>query len=204
MNLRDYPEGKSYLVNTIPFHNLDPELDISLLETQVDYCKSQKCDLIIVSFHWGLEFELYPMQNQIDIAHHIAEYGADLIVSHHAHVVQPWEYYKTRRDPDRIVPILYGQGNLSSLFSIPCSVLSLIANFKITKGTINNEEKTLIEDIEITPVFQLECIENGKPYLCIEKLCDFMIKNIKDKELKNHINEIAEYAALACGDIKDC
>jgi len=119
-------------------------------------------------------------------------------------VIQPWEYYKSKQDPDRIVPILYGQGNLSALFSIPCSVLSLIANFKITKGIINGEEKALIEEMKITPVFQLECQENEKPYLCIEKLDEFIKKDISDKELKNHISEIARYTALACGDIKDC
>jgi len=58
--------------------------------------------------------------------------------------------------------------------------------------------------MKITPVFQLECQENEKPYLCIEKLCDFMKKDISDKELKKHISEIARYTALACGDIKDC
>lgn len=201
VNLREFPDGKDYLVNMIPFHNLKPDPDTSFLEAQIGYCKSQKCDLTIVTLHWGIEFELYPLQSQIDMAHYIAEYGADLIISHHTHVIQPYEYYQTKRDPDRIVPILYGQGNLSSILSVPHLVLSTIANFKIVKGMINGKKQCFIEDMEITPVFQIENQDNEESYICIEKLKEFSKKNIKDPELKSYVQKITDYATLACGEI---
>jgi len=62
--------------------------DIEKYRTQVDY--------IIVNFHWGIEKAEYPGLDQIQFAHSVIDYGADLIVGHHPHVLQGIEKYKTK------------------------------------------------------------------------------------------------------------
>jgi len=54
----------------------------------------QTADLVIVSFHWGEEYVEQPNQRQIELAHLAIDSGADLIIGHHPHWIQPVEVYK--------------------------------------------------------------------------------------------------------------
>jgi len=51
-------------------------------------------DFISVNLHWGYEKENYPDTSQVKFAHKIIDYGADLIVGHHPHVLQGVERYR--------------------------------------------------------------------------------------------------------------
>ena len=197
-NNRPFPKGKDYLVNFIPFHRFQGKVDVSLLEEQIFYCSSQDCDFIIVSLHWGMEFEFFPRQDQIDIAHHLIECGADAIISHHTHNIQPYEFYQTSRDPHRKAPIFFGLGNFSSLWSKPHLALSLIANFVVVKGHVDNSPKTLVERVNVSPVLQMEYECKKSPYLQIEKLSD-LIKSAHSKSRGKYINEAGQYADLVLG-----
>ena len=131
-----------------------------------------------------MEFEFFPRRYQVDIAHQLIENGADAIISHHNHNIQPYEIYQTQRDPYRKAPIFYGLGNLSSFWSAPHLALSLIANFDVVKGHINGSPKTLIACVSATPVVQMEydCKKKAM-YLEIEKLSD-LIKSTHDESKK--------------------
>ena len=50
-------------------------------------------DLVIVSFHWGNEYETKHNQNQEALAHAVIDAGADLVIGHHPHVAQEIEEY---------------------------------------------------------------------------------------------------------------
>lgn len=49
----------------------------------------KKADLIVVSLHWGNEYETTHNLNQEKIAKTLIDAGAQLIIGHHPHVVQP-------------------------------------------------------------------------------------------------------------------
>lgn len=53
-----------------------------------------QANVIIVSMHWGEEYQAYASAEQKRIAHALIDAGADLIVGHHPHVVQEFERYK--------------------------------------------------------------------------------------------------------------
>lgn len=53
-------------------------------------------DIVIVSFHFGDEYKKEPNAYQKSIAHKTIDYGADLVVGHHPHVVEPIEKYKDK------------------------------------------------------------------------------------------------------------
>ncbi|MBI5969851.1 MAG: CapA family protein [Deltaproteobacteria bacterium] len=63
-----------------------------------------KADVVIVSLHWGAEYENTPTDKQRETAHKIIDAGADLLIGHHPHVMQGIEIYK-----DKI--IAYSLGN---------------------------------------------------------------------------------------------
>ena len=54
----------------------------------------QKVDLLIVSVHWGIERQTLPSVRQKMLAKKIIDAGADMIIGHHPHVLQPVEVYK--------------------------------------------------------------------------------------------------------------
>ena len=59
---------------------------------------------IIVLVHMGFEFNPYPMPFDIDLAHRCIDFGADLVIGHHPHIIQPKEVYKGKN-------IYYSLGN---------------------------------------------------------------------------------------------
>lgn len=70
-------------------------------ETHANYVKDgiaalreQGADLVIVSCHWGIEGDHYANGYQVDMAHQIIDWGADLLIGTHPHVLQGVELYK--------------------------------------------------------------------------------------------------------------
>lgn len=69
-------------------------------------------DLVVVSLHWGDEYATSPTTWQRRVASELIEAGADVLLGHHPHVLQPIERYITR-DKRRGL-IVYSLGNFIS------------------------------------------------------------------------------------------
>ena len=67
--------------------------------------RDQPRALIVVSLHWGVEFQAAPLSWQRQLAHDLVDGGADLIFGHGPHTVQPTEFYAE-------AAIVYSAGNL--------------------------------------------------------------------------------------------
>lgn len=50
-----------------------------------------EADVVIVLAHWGYEYHLWPDPSQEQMAHLLLAAGADAVIGHHPHVVQPVE-----------------------------------------------------------------------------------------------------------------
>ena len=75
------------------------------VRTDIDTCKGAGCDLILGFMHWGtVEYLTEPEEWEVELAHDMAEWGCDLIVGGHAHILQRMEYYND-------VPVFYSMGN---------------------------------------------------------------------------------------------
>lgn len=66
------------------------------MKIMLDDIKSyrSKVDVLVISLHWGVEYEKEPSKNQIKVAHTLIDAGADVILGHHPHVMQGIEFYK--------------------------------------------------------------------------------------------------------------
>ena len=53
-------------------------------------------DLVVVSFHWGAELMTAAKDYQVELGHQAIDWGADLVLGHHPHVLQEIEVYKGR------------------------------------------------------------------------------------------------------------
>lgn len=79
-------------------------LEEELIITQCKELK-EKVDILIVNFHWGYEYEIYPLPVHRKLSHKLIDENlVDCIIGHHAHVIQAKEIYNK-------VNIYYGLGN---------------------------------------------------------------------------------------------
>ena len=101
--------------------------------------KAAQVDVCVISLHWGDEYVNVPSMYQMDLGHRLIDAGADIIVGHHPHVVQPVESYKNGL-------IFYSLGNF--LFDI-------LWTRNVRTGAIARVRLsgTGIESYELMPVF---------------------------------------------------
>ena len=149
-----------------------------------------KVDYIIISLHWGDEYINLPSISQISFAHDIIDAGADIILGHHPHVLQPVEKYKGGI-------IAYSLGNFVSDMCSEITKKSMILKIIFKQNQINKVE---LIPIYINKNYQPEISTNKEikkyPYnlLQTEELLN-LVKNTNYKEtLKNSIwNDRHEY-----------
>ena len=80
-------------------------LEVSRILADARAARQAGSDLTVVSLHWGAEYQHAPTPGQRWIADRLTESGlVDLIVGHHAHVVQPI-------GRSNGIPVVYGMGN---------------------------------------------------------------------------------------------
>lgn len=78
------------------------------IEADARTARAHGADLVVVSIHWGTEYQQAPTQDQLNLATALLRSGTvDLIVGAHAHVVQPCQKIDGRY-------VLYGMGNFLS------------------------------------------------------------------------------------------
>ena len=73
---------------------------------------ARQADAVVVSVHWGIEYEQQPREAEVALAHRLAEAGALVVLGHHPHVLQPVELYP--RADGRTALIAYSLGNFVS------------------------------------------------------------------------------------------
>lgn len=91
--------------------------------------------IVIVSFHWGNETYYTPTNNQIKMGKVAVDAGADLVLGHHSHRIQPIVQYKG-------VYICYSLGNFCFAGNNkPSDMSSFIfqTRFRVKNGAVSNE-----------------------------------------------------------------
>jgi poly-gamma-glutamate capsule biosynthesis protein CapA/YwtB (metallophosphatase superfamily) len=73
---------------------------------------AEKADAVVVSLHWGVEYQTQPRAQEVELAHALADAGALVVLGHHPHVLQPVELY--RRGDGRTAVVAYSLGNFVS------------------------------------------------------------------------------------------
>ena len=78
-------------------------LGMATLKQAVEGARSQ-CDGLVVYLHWGCEWVHDPAPDQLRLARHAIDCGADAVIGSHSHTIQSYEQYRGRW-------IFYGLGN---------------------------------------------------------------------------------------------
>jgi poly-gamma-glutamate synthesis protein (capsule biosynthesis protein) len=95
----------------------------------------------------------------------LEECGVDVIIGNHPHVIQPiekYDYIDIISKKKKTGLIAYSLGNLVADFNTKNSLLSCLLKFKFLKGTQNGQEKTIISDLKIKPIYTFKEYHDGK------------------------------------------
>ena len=108
--------------------------------------QEQGAQIIIASFHWGIERANIPNETQVKLAHSAIDHGADLVLGHHPHVLQGIETYKGKNIVYSLANFCFG-GNSS-----PSDMDSMIyqQTFTLEDGELTEENVTNIIPVKVS------------------------------------------------------
>lgn len=66
---------------------------IARVPGDIQALRDEGCEVVIVSYHWGDELDYAPNNNQVRLGRATVDAGADLVIGHHSHRINPIEYY---------------------------------------------------------------------------------------------------------------
>lgn len=142
------PADKPYLVNRI-----DPEQ----IAEDIKESKAQGAEFVIVSLHFGMEYQRKPNEQQIKIANQVLQDGADVILGSHPHVLQHMEKVKVA-GKDKL--IIYSMGNFISNQSDPHTDEGIVLYFDVEKDP--KTKQVQLKETSYLPTFVHKYHENGK------------------------------------------
>ncbi|MCP8616402.1 CapA family protein [Salirhabdus salicampi] len=96
------PNDKPYLVQYLDQEKMVK--DIKALKPNVDF--------VVVSLHFGMEYQRFANDAQVLLADEISKAGADVIIGHHPHVLQPVDWLE--QEDGHKTFIIYSLGNFLS------------------------------------------------------------------------------------------
>jgi len=155
------PQGKEYLVSITEQKQMREE--IVHLRSLVD--------VLVVSMHWGTEYQLTISEAQEEIAELIADAGADIIFGHHPHVLQKYdEVGKTK--------VFYSLGNFYSAQQFDSTNVGGIARVSVDHTKFAGKQYIGIGEAEFFPTAVIR--DGNRKYIVVP---------LKDAELDGMYNE---------------
>lgn len=70
------------------------EAHAAYIRDGIEKLREEGADLVIASCHWGIEGDHYPNDYQKKLAHDVIDWGADVLIGSHPHVLQGIELYQ--------------------------------------------------------------------------------------------------------------
>lgn len=98
----------SGLINTFSYNNIDAFYTEA--QSVIDDMKNDGADAIVFYMHWGEEYQLSPNTWQKTISQKLCNFGVDVIVGGHPHVLQPMDVIYSE-DSQNSTVCIYSTGN---------------------------------------------------------------------------------------------
>lgn len=107
----------------------------------IEALRAQGCQIVVVSYHWGDENEYTPNARQVPLGRATVDAGADLVLGHHSHRINPIELYEGKY-------ICYSLANFSFAGNVrPSDRDTFIFQLRLRvlpDGTVENEDMRIV------------------------------------------------------------
>lgn len=176
--------GNDSRLNSNELDNMVNLIDEDKMQEDIKKAKNVS-DKVVVFIHWGNEYSREPSESQMELADKMFEWGADIILGSHPHVIQRSEIIKKNGENKFII---YSMGNFISnqrRETLPNTRNNIytedgvIVNIDFKKDLETNE--VIIEDIRYIPTWVHKYPENGKDEYRILPIADFIDDNTLSK-----------------------
>jgi hypothetical protein len=131
---------------------------------------AQEADFVIVQIHWGSEYAVYPSEDQRQLARALVAAGADLILGHHPHVIQPVQWVDNAL-------VFYSLGNLIFDGGRPGSDEAILARVVLSLDDPVGSARTDMPDpdarvtaVEVLPLWIDDCRPLPAPAERVERI----------------------------------
>nr|MBF6634769.1 CapA family protein [Planococcus sp. (in: firmicutes)] len=171
------PAGRDYLVNRI---------DPAIIQQDLKRAR-EKSDVVVLNLHFGVEYQKMPNAEQIELAQFAAENGADIILGHHPHVLQPPEWIDTA--DGRKVFVVYSLGNFLSGQDEPDRQIGAILHLDIEKKVTADSTAITIQNPAFTPTFVRSSNEKGY-HVDLLKNVDPALNTVTKNHLSTWISDL--------------
>lgn len=146
-------EDRSRMINLISIEDIKKD---------IESINNENVDFIVLYIHWGNEYHREPSEAQKELANSLTDFGVDLILGSHPHVIQKAEKVVSESSFGYVV---YSMGNFISNQSYQTMGVSytedgVIFRAKITKD--NETGHTSVEEINYEPTWVYREWKNKK------------------------------------------
>jgi poly-gamma-glutamate synthesis protein (capsule biosynthesis protein) len=132
-------------------------IDTAAIRSDIATSRAKRVDFVIVTIHWGIEYERLPNAEQKNLARFLRNCDADAVVGSHPHVVQPFENLTGHKDSSILVPVIYSLGNFVSNQRDRYCDGGIIFSMQLEKT-----RRTVVKACAYTPLWVFRGTINGK------------------------------------------
>ncbi|WP_278548780.1 CapA family protein [Paraclostridium bifermentans] len=137
------------------FNSSYVDIAFNEIKDTLDVMNNKESDLQVVILHWGDEYTRQPNEFQKELAKKLCDYGVDIIIGSHPHMVQPIEMIKSDENDNETL-VIYSLGNFLSnqrneILNKKYTEDGVIANIGINKNL--NTGETKISNVEYIPTW---------------------------------------------------
>jgi poly-gamma-glutamate capsule biosynthesis protein CapA/YwtB (metallophosphatase superfamily) len=172
------PKGKDYLVNITNKNVMKAEIARAKMDA----------DVIVMSIHWGNEYQRIPTNDQRELAQFLANEGVDIIFGSHSHVLQPMEWIKTKNGRKSFV--IYSLGNFISAQRGNYRDVGGLATIDIIKQITEKGTKIDLANPAFTPTYVTSKNKSFR-IVPLDKAGSYGLPNAQSKynEMQQHMTQ---------------
>lgn len=153
--LNGLPVNYNDLNNLNIFNSSYVDIAFNEIKDTLDVMNNKETDLQAVILHWGDEYTRQPNKFQKELAKKLCDYGVDIIIGSHPHMVQPIEMINSDENDNETL-VIYSLGNFLSnqrneILNKKYTEDGVIVNIDIDKNL--NTGETTISNVEYIPTW---------------------------------------------------
>ncbi|MBT2638048.1 CapA family protein [Bacillus sp. ISL-39] len=174
------PFGKDHLVNLI---------DREAMKAEIHRARTES-DIVVMSIHWGNEYQRFPTSDQKELAQFLINEGVDIIFGHHPHVLQPMEWLMAT--DGRKALVVYSLGNFLSGQMWDYKDIGGLATVEIIKTITPDGNKVILKNPDFLPTFVSSSRQSNYRVVPLQEASQYGLAGAENKyhEIMHHMTQL--------------